>query len=121
MDIFCKIIAGEVLGKCIYEDEIVMVIMDVNPRSVGHCLVIPKEHYQDIYDIDEEVLNHIMSIGKKMASLLVEKLGCDGITFEENNGISQEVKHFHLHVIPKYEKETKDIISVEEVFHKIVD
>ena len=114
MDIFCKIIKGEIPSKVIYEDEIVMVIMDVNPRSNGHLLVIPKKHYKDLFEIDMNVLNHIMEIGKKMGELLMEKLGCDGITLEENNGISQEVKHFHLHVIPKYEgnDEMKDIDSV---------
>lgn len=119
MDIFCKIIKGEIPTKTIYEDEVVMVIMDVNPRSNGHSLIIPKVHYQDLYDIDREVLSHIMMISKQISTLLVEKLHCDGITLEENNGISQEVKHFHLHLIPKYT--SSKTMDVEEVFHKIVD
>lgn len=121
MDIFCRIIEGEIPSYTIYEDEIVKVIMDVNPRSDGHCLVIPKNHYQDLYDIDDNVLSHIMVIGRKMAALLTEKLGCDGITLEENNGRVQEVKHFHLHLIPRYDDKALAQMSVEEVFHKIVD
>jgi len=114
MDIFCKIINGEIPSKKIFEDEEVMVILDVNPRNCGHCLIIPKKHYQDLYDIDLDVLGHIMGVSKNISKLLIDKLGCDGITLEENNGISQEVKHFHLHVIPKYSKKVNS--SIEEVF-----
>ena len=120
MDIFCKIMKGEIPSNTVYEDEIVKVILDVSPRSNGHCLIIPKEHYQDLYDIDREVLNHIMEVAKDISNLLTEKLGCEGITLEQNNGISQEVKHFHLHIIPKYQNKL-NIENVEEVFHKIVD
>ena len=70
MDIFCKIIAGEIPGKKIFEDDTVMVIMDVNPVSNGHCLVIPKVHYQDLYDIDIKTLNHILSIARDVVKYL---------------------------------------------------
>lgn len=119
MDIFCKIIKGSIPSKKIYEDEVVMVIMDVNPRSNGHCLVIPKSHYQDLFDIPDDVLMHIMKVGRDIAKMLIEKLNCDGVTLEENNGISQDVKHFHLHIIPRY-KDNKEI-DIEDVFKKIVD
>ena len=119
MDIFCKIVKGEIPSKVIYEDEIVMVTMDINPRSNGHCLIIPKKHYQDLFDIDNKVLNHIMGVAKEIGNKLTDNLGFDGITLEQNNGISQEVKHFHLHMIPKYRNSTK--MNVEEVFHKLVD
>ena len=119
MDIFCRIIKGEIPSYKIYEDNEVLVIMDVNPRSNGHLLVIPKKHYQDLFDIDQNTLNHILKVAKEMSNLLMDKLNCEGITLEQNNGISQEVKHFHLHIIPKYEKENK--LEIENVFHKIVD
>ena len=119
MDVFCKIINGEIPSKKIYEDDIIMIIMDVNPRSNGHCLIIPKNHYQDIYDIDDDVLNHIIKKAREISGLLKEKLNCDGITFEQNNGNCQEVKHFHLHVIPKYEKEIK--IDIDKTFEKIIE
>ena len=113
MDIFCKIVNGEIPSNCIYEDDIVKVIMDVNPVSDGHCLVIPKKHYQDLYDIDDEVLSHILKIGRRVSKILMEKLDCDGISLDENNGSSQEVKHFHLHIIPRYKYE--DITDTYEV------
>ena len=119
MDIFCRIVKGEIPSKKLYEDDMVMVIMDVNPTSNGHCLVIPKGHYQDLFDIDSDVLNHIMEVAKDMGKLLEEKLGCEGITLIQNNGISQDVKHFHLHLVPKYNNSKK--MDIDEVFHKIVE
>lgn len=121
MDIFCKIIAGEIPGKKVFEDDTVMVIMDVNPVSNGHCLVIPKVHYQDLYDIDIKTLNHILKIARDVSKILMERLSCDGITLVQNNGSVQEVKHFHLHLIPKYEGKDKVDLSVDDVFHKIVE
>lgn len=117
MDIFCKIINSEISSYTLYEDELVKVILDVSPKSNGHSLIIPKEHYNDLYDIDETVLSHIMKISKKISKLLTDSLNCDGITLEQNNGIAQMVKHFHLHVIPVY-KEDK-MLSLEEVYNKI--
>lgn len=118
-DIFCRIIDGEIPGKVIFEDKLLMVIMDVNPRSDGHLLVIPKRHYKDIKDIDNEVLFHIMLIAKKMCLLIEEKLKCDGVTLEQNNGINQEVKHFHLHIIPSY-KNKKGISDIETIYNKLI-
>lgn len=119
MDIFCKIVNGEIPSKCLYDDELVMVIMDVNPSSNGHSLIIPKTHYKDLFDIESDVLNHIIKIAKETALRLEERLGCEGISLIQNNGISQEVKHFHLHLVPKYNNSKK--MDIEDVFHKIVD
>lgn len=116
--IFCKIINGEIPSYTIYEDEIVKCFLDVNPDSNGHALIIPKKHYTDLNDIDEETLNHIMTISKKIKQLLEEKLNIDGLTLIQNNGDAQEVKHYHLHLKPFY-KEKQEIINVEEVFKKI--
>ena len=76
-------------------------------------------YYQDLFDIDSEVLNHIMKIARELAKKLEEKLGCEGVTIIQNNGISQDVKHFHLHLVPKYNDNNK--LDIEDVFHKIVD
>ena len=115
MDIFCKIVKGEIPSKTIYEDDKVLVILDVNPRGNGHLLIIPKKHYKDLYDIDNETLIHIFDVAKKIGDMLEEKLHCNGITLEQNNCICQEVKHFHLHVIPRYKYD--DIIDVDEVYN----
>jgi len=117
MDIFCKIVNGDIPSYTIYEDDIVKVILDVNPNHNGHTLIIPKKHYQDFFDIDMDALNHILKIAKDITILLKNKLNYDGITLVENNGINQEIKHFHLHLIPAYKKEEK--LSLEEIYNII--
>ncbi len=119
MDIFCKIIAGEIPAKKIFEDDIVMVIMDVNPVSDGHCLIIPKVHYQDLYDINNKTLEHILNVARDISKILMEKLACDGITLVQNNGSVQEVKHFHLHIIPKYGGQNVNSSNIDVIFNKI--
>ena len=118
MDIFCKIVNNEIPSYTIYEDEIVKVFLDVNPNHNGHTLIVPKKHYQDLFDIDEDTINYRLKIAKQISLLLKEKLNYDGITLGENNGYGQDIKHFHLHLIPKYKKEEK--LSVEEIHNKII-
>ncbi len=115
--IFCKIINGDIPSFTLYEDDIVKVFLDIEPKANGHTLIIPKKHYKDIEDIDDETLMHIFKIAKKMKTLLEDKLQIEGLTFVQNNGLSQEVKHYHLHLIPNYK--INDLISVEEVYKKI--
>ena len=119
MDIFCKIINNEIPSYTIYEDEIVKVFLDVNPNHNGHTLIVPKNHYQDFFDIDKNVLSHIITVAETISKKLKEKLNYDGITFSQNNGLGQEVKHYHLHLIPKYHNEEK--LTLEEVYNKIMN
>ncbi len=112
--IFCKIIAGEIPSKTIYEDEEFKVFLDVNPASKGHILVIPKEHYADLYEIDEEVAGRAMKLVKKLAAHMKAVLNCDGLNLVQNNGVvaGQTVFHFHMHLIPRYENaKNKDILT----------
>ena len=117
MDVFCKIIKDEIPSYTIYEDDIVKAFLDVNPNHTGHTLIVPKKHYQDFFDIDEDTLIHILKVAKNLTILLKEKLNYDGISLCQNNGLGQEVKHFHLHLIPKYHDEKK--LSLEEVYEKL--
>ena len=114
MDIFCKIINNEIPSYTIYEDSIVKVFLDVNPNHNGHTLKEPKKHYQDFFDIDEETLHHILKVAKQIAKLLKEKLNYDGLRLVQNNGVLEEVKHYHLHLIPFYQDGFSK--SVEEVY-----
>ena len=107
--IFCKIIKGEIPSYTIYEDEIVKVFLDVNPVSNGHSLVVPKKHFIDIKDMDLEILTHIQKTVKELFPQYKEKLSCDGITLCQNNEYGQEVKHYHLHIIPRYENDNLKI------------
>lgn len=116
--IFCKIVNGDIPCYKIYEDEIVIAYLDINPLSNGHTLIVPKKHTLDIETIDKDTLTHILDCSIKIKDLLKEKLNIDGFTLLQNNGIAQDVKHFHLHVIPKYATE-QEIISAEEIYNKL--
>ena len=125
--IFCKIIKGELPSKTVYEDELIKVIMNINPATDGHLLVLPKEHYTNIMDINDEVLLHsIKMIREKLYPDTKEALGCEGMTIAENNDLGQEIKHFHLHLIPRYPDDNADfnydkskLHSLDEVFEKL--
>ena len=125
--IFCKIIKGELPSKTVYEDDLIKVIMNINPATDGHLLVLPKEHYTNIMDINDEVLLHsIKMIREKLYPDTKEALGCEGMTIAENNDLGQEIKHFHLHLIPRYTDDNADfnydkskLHSLDEVFEKL--
>ncbi|MDD2377861.1 MAG: HIT domain-containing protein [Bacilli bacterium] len=113
--VFCKIISGDIPSYTIYDDDIVKVFLDINPDANGHLLIIPKKHILDLNDMDEDTLLHIMNIAKKYRLILEEKLKIDGLTLIQNNGMIQEVKHFHLHLKPYY-KEKQPLKKVEEIY-----
>ena len=126
--LFCKIIKGEIPSKTIHEDEIVKVMMDINPISDGHILVITKKHNTDLLDLDDDTLLHIKRIITEiLIPKLKEKLNCDGITICQNNGLGQEIKHFHVHLIPRYENDNikmtnkENIEDIEEIYNKLMD
>ena len=112
--IFCKIIAGEIPSNTIYEDDTFKVILDASPASKGHALILPKEHYADIYDIDEEVAGKAMKLAKKLAGHMTEVLGCDGFNILQNNHevAGQTVFHFHMHLVPRFIKDTVTVTWV---------
>lgn len=116
--IFCKIINGDIPCYKLYEDDLVLCFLDINPDSNGHSLIIPKKHYKDLSDIDEDVLNHIMKVSKKIKNLFEDKLNIDGLTLVQNNGDVQEVKHYHLHLKPYY-NEKHELLNIEDIYKKI--
>lgn len=103
--LFCKIMDGEIPSKTIYEDDIVKVFLDINPNSNGHCLIVPKKHVVTIEDIDNELVIHIMGVEKQIHRILKEKLNIEGLTIIQNNDLGQEVKHYHVHLIPRYQND----------------
>ena len=115
--LFCKIINNEISSYCIYEDDIVKVILDINQDCAGHYLILCKKHYVDLYDIPDDVRNHIFDVAKSTSLMVKEKLNFQGFTLLQNNGIAEDVKHFHLHVIPKYNKKIN--MTIEEVYNVI--
>ncbi len=127
--IFCKIINGELPSKTIYEDELIKVIMNIDPATNGHLLVLPQKHFENILDIPEEIVTHSFKIIRDtLYPLLKEKLNCKGLTIAENNFLGQEIKHFHIHLVPRYDNDlvkfnyNKDQVdNLDEVFSKLTE
>ncbi|MGN1158930.1 MAG: HIT family protein [Lachnospiraceae bacterium] len=109
--IFCKIANGEIPSKTLYEDEAFRVILDLGPAAKGHALILPKEHYANLYELPDETAAKVMQLAKKMAVQMREKLQCDGFNLVQNNGeiAGQTVFHFHMHLIPRYENDGQKI------------
>jgi histidine triad (HIT) family protein len=103
--IFCKILDGVIPSAKLYEDEDFAIILDVGPASFGHALMIPKDHYANLFEMPEELLSKAMSLAKVWGDKLVKALNADGLNLVQNNGLAagQTVFHYHLHLIPRYE------------------
>ena len=126
--IFCKINKKEIPSYTIYEDDDFRVFLDINPITNGHCLLVPKTHYDNMFELSDEMVTKIYSVAKKVNDILKEKLDIEGLTLIQNNGHGQDVKHYHLHLIPRYThdnveyKSNKDqLVEVEDVFNQIKD
>lgn len=100
--IFCKIANGEIPSKVLYEDEMVLVIMDANPSVDGHVLIIPKKHYTDYQELDNNITTHIFEVAKKIGPKIMQKLNAESLTLLINYGEDQKVKHFHMHLLPNF-------------------
>jgi histidine triad (HIT) family protein len=102
---FCKIARKELPASSIYEDERTLAFLDTRPMSEGHTLVIPKKHYETIFDVPDEELGYLFKIVKKVASAVKKGVNAEGITIGQHNGraAGQAVFHLHVHVIPRYE------------------
>jgi len=103
--IFCKILDGVIPSAKLYEDEDFVIILDVGPASFGHALMIPKNHYANLFEMPEELLCKAMSLAKVWGDKLVKALKADGLNLVQNNGLAagQTVFHYHLHLIPRYD------------------
>ena len=109
--IFCKIANGEIPSKTLYEDDSFRVILDLGPATKGHALILPKEHYANLYELPEEIAGETMKLAKRMVIKMTERLGCEGFNLVQNNGdlAGQTVFHFHMHMIPRYKADGQKI------------
>ncbi len=124
--LFCKIIEGSIPSNKVYEDNQVLVFLDINPNTNGHMLIIPKKHIVTVDDVDDSLASHILEVEKKMHKLLTEKLGAEGLTIVQNNDLGQEVKHYHVHLIPRYKDDCwkmafrqDNLKDIKEVLNKL--
>ena len=111
--IFCKLANGVFPTNFIYEDEDFKVILDANPATKGHSLILPKKHFKNVLDADDEILKKALPLAKKLSNKLIEVLKCDGVNILQNNNeaAGQAVFHLHIHLIPRYKEEKEHIIS----------
>ncbi len=101
--IFCDIAAHKVASKIVYEDNDVMAFLDINPVSAGHTLIIPKKHYENVFDVDEKTLEKIAVTAKRLSIVYKKALNINGVNLLNASGkeAQQDVFHFHLHLIPR--------------------
>jgi histidine triad (HIT) family protein len=123
--IFCKIVKGEIESKVVFEDDLCIAILDINPVSNGHLLLIPKEHYMMMPMVPDEVLGHLSVISKSLSDLLMESLDCKDVLVLMSNGAAagQQIQHFCINLIPRYDEDglnfnfegENDAVSQEEL------
>lgn len=105
--VFCKIIDGSIPTAKVYEDDETLAFLDINPNNHGHTLVIPKDHYENIYGTPAETLCRMIMTAQKMAVAVKNGVDADGVNIHMNNesAAGQEVFHAHIHVIPRYNED----------------
>ncbi len=110
--IFCKIANGEIPSTTLYEDEDFRVILDLGPATRGHALLLPKNHFANLFELDDETAQKAILVAKKMAGKMKAALGADGFNLVQNNGeaAGQTVFHFHMHLIPRYKNDNAGIL-----------
>lgn len=116
--IFCKIASGEIPSYTIYEDDDFKAFMDISPASKGHTILIPKQHADNIFDLDETVASKLLPVAARIAKALKAELKCEGLNLLQNNGeaAGQTVFHFHMHIIPRYEVDKVVVKWVEDKY-----
>ena len=120
MCVFCKIASGEFSSHKIYEDEKVLAILDLSQATVGHTLVMPKQHFENIFELDEETSKHLFNVVRKISTHYKEtNPNIKGINLLNNNGsiAGQTVMHYHMHILPRYEND--DLENMKFTEHKL--
>jgi histidine triad (HIT) family protein len=103
--IFCKIVHKQAPASIVYEDETLIVFLDIRPLNIGHALVIPKAHYVDIFNIPEKELSQVHKVAKQVSFAIKKATNADGISIIQQNGkaAGQDIFHLHVHVVPRFE------------------
>lgn len=119
--LFCKIINKEIASNIIYEDDDLMAFLDINPTTNGDTLIVPKKHYKDFLEIDNQTIEKINNLSRKLYPIYQEKLHCEGLTLSNNLDYGQEIKHFHLHFIPRYKDDEIKHLSNKNILKDLDD
>ena len=112
--IFCKILTGDIPSYKIYEDEHVYAFLDITQGTKGHTLLVPKKHFKNIYEIDEETTKQVFTAVPKVAKALKKAFNPIGLNIIQNNDRPQQsVFHFHIHLVPRYENDGMTLSTVD--------
>ncbi|KPU26353.1 HIT family hydrolase [Caloranaerobacter sp. TR13] len=114
--IFCKIVQGEIKANIVYEDELVVVFLDIDPINKGHLLIVPRKHKLDLDELSIEESSRVMEISKLMVRILKKQFNPDGYSIMQNGGEFNDIGHYHLHAIPRYKND-----GFEWTFGKVED
>lgn len=114
--LFCKIIKGDIPSFKVYEDDIVIAFLDISPKSNGHTLIVPKKHFHDFESLDDDTILYINKVAKDIIKLLEDKLNITGASITTNYKDLQEIKHYHLHIVPTIHGSLK---KVEDIYNVI--
>ena len=109
--VFCKIVSGDIPSTVVYEDEEFKAIMDISPASRGHVIILTKNHFENLFELEDRCGSKLLPVARKIATAMKDELGCDGINFLQNNGkaAGQTVFHIHFHLIPRYKDDKVNI------------
>lgn len=120
MCVFCNIVSANIPSYKVYEDDDFLAFLDISQATYGHTLVIPKKHYDNLFELDNKVASNIMPIVKKIASAIKISTSCEGINILNNNGVAagQSVNHYHIHIIPRYKDDDLKINFVNHNYAK---
>lgn len=115
-DIFCKIVDGEIPCYKLYEDDDVLAFLDISQVTKGHTLVIPKKHYDTFLACPKELMNKVMDVAQRIGQVSIKIFGARGVNILTNcyEAAGQTVKHFHVHVIPRYKEEDGFMVEMKE-------
>lgn len=125
--LFCKIIKGEVPAKKVYEDDVTLAFLDINPRNPGHTLIIPKKHFETIMEMDEKEAARLFESVKKVGEMAMNGVQAQGLSIAQSNGqaAGQVVAHVHFHAIPRFMNEAppglESILASKRLDEKSLD
>lgn len=115
-DIFCKIVDGEIPCYKLYEDDDVLAFLDISQVTKGHTLVIPKKHYDNFLTCPKSLMNKVMAVAQRIGQVSIKIFGARGVNILTNcyEAAGQTVKHFHVHVIPRYKEEDGFMVEMKD-------
>lgn len=130
--IFCKIARHEIPSKIIYEDDVCMAFLDLSQATDGHMLVIPKQHFDHFLDVDQKTLQHLIGVAQEVGQKLLQQLNAKGMNVitNMNEVAGQTVKHFHIHLIPRYQEnegfspqytDRSQEVDIDDIYHRIMN